>query len=148
MIIKPYKEVNTWKRHDVRVFFVNVKGEDEEVLNREDFIKLNNLKNMKMIILFNGARVYESNSGSFGVKEFSYRLLKRKGIFFKTVNYVVDVLTWEDEQEYEQFIKWANHFRESKKIQELVKLKFIEIYSEEVNNEEIQRPEILKYIQI
>jgi len=148
MIIKPYEEVNTWKRHNVEVFFINGKGEDEEVLNRESFIKLNNLKNMKMIVLFNGVRVYESNSGSFSVQEFSYRLLKRKGIFFKTVNYVVDVLAWEDKQEYEQFIKWADHFRESRVIQELVKLKFIETYCKEVNNEEIQRPEILKYIQI
>ena len=45
-------------------------------------------------------------------------------------------------------MKWANHFRVSQKIQELVKLKFVETYSVEVQSEKIQRPEILKYIQI
>ena len=99
MIIKPYKEVNTWKRHDIKVFFVDGNGEDEEVLKKESLKKLNSLDDMKMIILFDGGRVYESNVGSFAVKEFSYRLLKRRGIFFKTVNYVVDVLAWNDEQD-------------------------------------------------
>ena len=67
---------------------------------------------------------------------------------FKTVNYTFDVLTWNDEKEYELFIKWANHFRDCQRIQELVRLMFIETYSEEVQAEKVQRPEILKYIQI
>ena len=145
---KPYKEINTWKRHKVEVLFVNGNGVDEQVLDEKQFLKLNNLKEMKMVILFDGIRVYESKQGAFGVKEFSYRLLKRKGILFRTVNYTVDVLAWSNEQEYDLFKKWANHFRISQEIQELVKLKFIEIYNVEVQGEKLQRPEILKYIQI
>lgn len=145
---KPYREINTWKRHNVEVLFINGEGVDEQVLDHKQFLELNSLKKMKMIILFDGIRVYESKQGVFGIKEFSYRLLKRKGILLRTVNNTVDVLTWEDEQEYELFVKWANHFRISQKIQELVKLKFVETYSVEVQSEKVQRPEILKYIQI
>ena len=145
---KPYSEINIWKRHNVDVMFMNGSGENEELITHKEFIELNSLKKMKMIVLFDGIRVYESKQGVFGIKEFSYKLLERKGIIFKTVNHTVDVLTWEDEQEYELFEKWASHFRVSQKIQELVKLKFVDTYCIEVQSEKIQRPEVLKYIQI
>ena len=145
---KPYNEVNTWKRHNIQVRLVEGEGEFENVVNKENFKELNNLKQVRMIITFDNEIVYESKKGCFGIKEFSYKLLKRKGILFKTVNYTFDVLTWNDEKEYELFIKWANHFRDCQRIQELVRLMFIETYSEEVQVEKVQRPEILKYIQI
>ena len=145
---KPYSEINIWKRHKVDVMFMNGNGVDEKLITHKEFIELNSLKKMKMIVLFDGIRVYESKQGVFGIKEFSYKLLERKGIIFKTVNHTVDVLTWEDEQEYELFEKWASHFRVSQKIQELVKLKFVDTYCMEVQSEKIQRPEVLKYIQI
>lgn len=145
---KPYNEINIWKRHKVDVMFMNGNGVDEKLITHKEFTELNSLKKMKMIVLFDGIRVYESKQGVFGIKEFSYKLLERKGIIFKTVNHTVDVLTWEDEQECELFEKWASHFRVSQKIQELVKLKFVDTYCIEVQSEKIQRPEVLKYIQI
>ena len=102
---KPYNEINIWKRHNVDVMFMNGSGENEELITDKEFIELNSLKKMKMIVLFDGIRVYESKQGVFGIKEFSYKLLERKGIIFKTVNHTVDVLTWEDKQEYELFEK-------------------------------------------
>ncbi len=145
---KPYKEVNLWKRHNVEVMLINGEGEFEEAINKDNFKELNSLKKVKLVVLFDKVRVYESKQGTLGIKEFSYKKLERKGILLKTVNYTVDVLTWNDEQEYELFIKWSNHFRVSERIQELVRLKFIETYSVIVDSEKIQRPEILKYIQI
>lgn len=145
---KPYKEINVWKRHNVEVLLINGCGVDEKVVDNKEFLKLNSLKKLKMVILFDGIRVYESKSGAFGIKEFSYKLLKLKGILPRTIVNIVDVLTWNDEQEYQLFVKWANHFRISQEIQESVKLKFIDTYSVEVQSEKQQTPELLKYIQI
>ena len=145
---KPYKEVNCWKRHDIKVLIVNGDGEFEDIMDNKMFLELNSLKKVKLVILFDNVRVYESKQGALGIKEISYKLLERKGLLFKTVNHVVDVLTWSNEQEYELFIKWANHFRDSQRIQEITKLKFIDTYCMEVQKEKLQRPEVLKYIQI
>ena len=41
---KPYKEVNTWKRHNIQVRLVEGEGEFENVVNKENFKELNNLK--------------------------------------------------------------------------------------------------------
>ena len=35
---KPYKEVNTWKRHSVEVVFINVEDEVEQEITEENFI--------------------------------------------------------------------------------------------------------------
>lgn len=145
---KPYKEIKVWKRHNVDVMFMNGDGVDEKLITQKEFSELNSLKKIKMVILFDGIRVYESKQGAFCIKEFSYKLLERKGIIFKTVNHTVDILAWEDEQEQELFEKWANHFRDSQRIQEIVKLKFVDTYCKEVESEKVQRPEVLKYIQI
>ena len=50
---KPYREINTWKRHNVEVLFVNGEGVDEQVLDHKQFLELNSLKKMKMIFLMN-----------------------------------------------------------------------------------------------
>ena len=41
---KPYKEVNTWKRHSVEVVFINVEDEVEQEITEENLFILNTLK--------------------------------------------------------------------------------------------------------
>ena len=145
---KPYKEVNTWKRPSVEVVFINVEDEVEQEITEENFNKLDNLDNLKMCVKFEGNVVYETNTGVFGIKEYNYKLLKRKGLLFKTVEKKVDVLNWNDDKEHEAFVKWANHFRISDKIQEAVKIQLIDTYLNEIQEDNIIKPKELKYISL
>lgn len=145
---KPYKEVNTWKRHNVEVSLVYGDADSSVVVTPDNFGDLNNLKKLKMVICFDGDQVYESKQGVFGMKEHSYQVLERKGILFKTVRKTVDILHWVDVTENELFIKWANHFRISSQIQELVKIRLIETYCEDVQSQEVVKPKMLKYIEM
>ena len=145
---KPYKEVNTWKRHSVEVVFINVEDEVEQEITEENFNKLDNLDNLKMCVKFEGNVVCETNTGVFGIKEYNYKLLKRKGLLFKTVEKKVDVLNWNDDKEHEAFVNWANHFRISDKIQEAVKIQLIDTYLNEIQEDNIIKPKELKYISL
>lgn len=145
---KPYKEVNTWKRHSIEVRFVNEDKNNKEVIEAKNFHKLNNLKKLSMHILLNGENVYRSKAGAFGISEIGHKLLERRGIFFKTVNKKYDVLNWEDQQEYEEFIKWVEHFRMSNQIQEAVKTHLMKTYLEEVESQDIVKPREFKHINL
>ena len=145
---KPYNEVGIWRRHDVEVSFINVENKVEQEITDSNFITLDSLDNLKMCIKFGGSVVCETDTGVFGVKEYNYKLLKRKGLFLKTVNKKVDVLNWVDEKEHEAFIEWANHFRISDKIQEAVKIQLMNTYLNEVQENNIIKPKELKYINL
>lgn len=145
---KPFKEVNTWKRHNVDVVFVQEEKDNKKDIVGENFHELNSLKKLKMKILFDGESVCETKAGAFGIKEFSFKLLKRKGFLFKTVAKKVDVLNWDDEKEYEAFIKWVEHFRMSREIQEAVKIQLMNTYLNEIEEQEVARPKELKYINL
>lgn len=145
---KPYKEVSTWKRHNIGVSFINVEDGVEQEITKSNFNKLGSLDNLKMCVEFEGNVVCETETGVFGIKEYNYKLLKRRGLLFKTVEKKVDVLNWVNEKEHEAFVKWANHFRISDKIQEAVKIQLMDTYLNEIQENNIIKPKELKYISL
>ena len=149
MELKSFKEIGNWKRHDVSVKFIyHEEGQEPVQIYSNNFDEVKLLDRLKMVIAFDGEDVYETGFGALGIKETSFKLLKRKGIMFRTVERHVEFLGFDNVLECDQFINWCNHFRISNQIQEVVRLKFIETYNDEIREVKMKQTDEMKYIKM